>query len=216
MRELGTDLLRAVDECDARAFDAEVAAGADGILYHLDALLESGAGDDRRVREEQQLVIRGNLHHGQVRQNFPLGQETVFLVQDGMQEVVGVDDAFHQDVGFSVAHDLYGTSCGRVGIILRDDMHEVRILFQGRVSFQDGRIANHQKFGDTLFQRAGYGILRIGVVGTDHGNAFPSVQCLQMLGQLVETTYRFHGVGFLANIRQNVDTFRLSSEEFLA
>ena len=152
MGEFGTDLFRTVDEGNAWSLDAEVAAGADGILYHLDALLKRGAGDDRRVGEEQQFVVRRNLHHGQVRQDFALGQQAVFLVQDGAQQIVRVDDAFHQDVCFAIAHNLHGAPGSGVRVILRNDVYQVRILFQRGISFQDGRIANHQELGDALLQ----------------------------------------------------------------
>ena len=54
----------------------------------------------------------------------------MLLVQNGMQQIVSVDNAFHQDVGFTVAYSLHGPSGCGIRIIFWQDVHILRIIFQ--------------------------------------------------------------------------------------
>lgn len=74
MGELGADLLRTMYQGNAGLLDAKVTAGANGVPDHLDALLKRGPRNNGSIGEEQQLVVRGYLHHGQMRQHLALGQ----------------------------------------------------------------------------------------------------------------------------------------------
>ena len=205
MRKLGTDLLRAVYQGDTGLLDAEVSAGTDGIPDHLDALLQRGPRDDGSIGEKQQLVVSRYLHHGQMSQHLALRQQAVLLVEDGTEQVVGVDDALHQNVGTTLTHDAHRLAGRLIGVLDVNGTDIVGILLQRRIFLKDRRIANHQKLSNALFQGPCNGILGIGIVGADHSNAFPAVQCLQVFRQLVKVAYRFHTVRFLANIRKNVE-----------
>ena len=83
-----------MDKCDTRLFDTEMAAGMDGIPNHLYALLQSGPGNDCGIRKEQQLIIGGNLHDSQMCQNLSFRQQSLFLVENGMKQIIRIDNTF--------------------------------------------------------------------------------------------------------------------------
>ena len=107
MRELGAHLFRTMDKCDTRLFDTEMAAGMDGIPNHLYALLQSGPGNDCGIRKEQQLIISGNLHDSQMCQNLSFGQQSFFLVENGMKQIIRIDNTLHQNIRTALTHDAY-------------------------------------------------------------------------------------------------------------
>ena len=117
-----------------------------------------------------------------------------------MQQIVGIDDTFHQDIRPTFADNAHGLAGSLIGIFYVQGMYILRILLQGRISLQHGSVANHQKFGNSLLQRASDSILRIRVIGAYHCNTFPLVQGLQVRSQLIKASNGFHNVRFLANI----------------
>ena len=54
-----------------------------------------------------------------------LFQDTVFLVEGGTQEYVGVHRAFHQDIGISRAHALHGSDACVVAIEAHELSHVI-------------------------------------------------------------------------------------------
>ncbi len=179
MGEFGTDLLRAMNQRDAWLLYPEMAAGMDGIPNHFNALLKRRAGNNRCIGEKEQFIVRGYLHHGQMGQNLSFRQQAMLLVQNGTQQIVGIDDAFHQDVRSTLAYDTHRLTCRLIGIFYMQSADILRIFLQGGIFFQYGRIANHQKFRNPLLGTR-YGILCIRVIGTDYCNAFPLIQGFQV------------------------------------
>ena len=101
-----------MDERDARLLDAQGMADIVHVAYLLAALSLRGDGYDGGIGEEEKLLVLGNLGHADVCQHMAGAQDAVLLVEDGPQQVVGVDEAFHQDVGLAVlahCHSATGT-----------------------------------------------------------------------------------------------------------
>ena len=200
MGKLGAHFLRTMDKGDARLPDTKMAAGMNGVPNHLYPLLQSGPGNDSGIRKKQQFIIGGNLHYSKVRQNLSFGQQALLFVENGMEQVVCIDYAFHQNVRATLTHDAHRFACGFIFVLDMQSPHILRILLQSRIFFQNSRIANHQKLRNTFIQSAGYGIFSIGVISTNYGNALPLIQGFQVGGQLIKVPNRFHNVRFLANI----------------
>ena len=95
MREFGAHFLGTVYQCNARLLDTEMAASADGIPDHFNPLLQRGAWNHCGIGEEQQFMVSRNLHHCQVSEDFPFGEQSFLFVKDGVQQIVRVDDTFH-------------------------------------------------------------------------------------------------------------------------
>ena len=71
----------------------------DGIPNHLYALLQSGPGNDCGIRKEQQLIISGNLHATtEMCQKSFLWQQSVFPCQNGMKQIIRIDNTLHQNI----------------------------------------------------------------------------------------------------------------------
>ena len=64
----------------------------DGIPNHLYALLQGGSGNDCGIRKEQQFIIGGNLHDSQMCQNLSFGQQSLFLVENSMKQIIRIDN----------------------------------------------------------------------------------------------------------------------------
>ena len=175
MGKLGAHLFRAMDKRDARLPDTEMAAGMDGIPNHLYALLQGRPGDDSGIREEQQFIIGGNLHDGQMRQYPAFGQQPFLLVENDTEQIIRIDDTFHQNIRTALAHDADSLSRRLVFIFDMQCLHVFGIFLQSRVFLQDSRIANHQKLRNAFIQSAGDSIFSIGVIGTNYGNALPFI-----------------------------------------
>ena len=96
-----------MDKCDTRLFDTKMAAGMDGIPNHLYALLQGGPGNDCGIRKEQQFIIGGNLHDSQMCQNLSFRQQSLFLVENGMKQIIRIDNTLHQNIRTALTHDTH-------------------------------------------------------------------------------------------------------------
>ena len=91
MGKLLVDFFRTVEQGDTWLLHPTTMCYSDGITYHRLELYQCGTRDYRGVREYQQLGVSRDMCHRDVRQHFPLGQNTGFLIKDCTQQVIGID-----------------------------------------------------------------------------------------------------------------------------
>ena len=172
--EFRRHLLGAMQQCYARLGDAVGAAQVDAIANLRHTLVESGIGNDGRVGHKQQLVVGGHLHGRNMREHAPFGKQTlvaVLFVDDGPQQHVGVQNAFHHHLGLAVARHPDGLA--------------------GRCLY--GVEVNDLNVGPSLFRGAFYGLERM-FVGGFHGHHLARFERLQPLRNFVKIPDLFHGM----------------------
>ena len=155
--ELLVHFLRAVDQTHAGLLDAHVVAG----LYHVAQLLLAlggrGVGNDGGVGEEEEVVVTLYLGTGQVCQHAAFGQNARLLVQDGVQQVVGVEQTLLQHVGLALAHQCHGLAGSVVGVV-GIYVFYVPVLCKYLSGF--GCAANEDGIDEPLVKRTADSILR--------------------------------------------------------
>ena len=117
-----------------------------------------GVRNDGGVGEEQQFVVIGQLGKGNVGHDPALAQNASLLVEDGAQQHVGVDEAFHDDIGLATPYGLHGLAGCLCGI--------VRLEYQG--------------CDDAVALSVGNGLVRRLVVGTNSSHSFFQMVCFQV------------------------------------
>ena len=108
-------------------------------------------------------------------EDFTFRQQTLFFVENSTQEVIGIDNPFHQDISPTLAYNADSLTRRLIGIFYMHRLDVLGILLQCRVFFKNSRVTDHQEFRNSFFQRTGNGIFRIGIIGTNYGNTFPLV-----------------------------------------
>ena len=116
MGKLRVFLFGEIGEGNLWTFDTEIAGGIDGISHDGIHLGDVGTRDDGGIGEDDGALPSGDVCHGDMCHHPTLFQDTVFLVEGGTQEYVGVHRAFHQDIGISRAHALHGSDACVVAI----------------------------------------------------------------------------------------------------
>ena len=152
-----------------------MAARAYSIPDHFYTLLQSGTRNNGSIREEKQFVIRWNFHYRQMRKNFPFRKQSFFFIKYSVQQVVRINNSFHQNICSSLTDNAYRFACCLVRIFYMDDFYVFGILFECRIFFQNSRISDHQKLRNSFFQCAGNSIFRVRIIGTDYGNPFSMI-----------------------------------------
>ena len=99
---------------------AEEAGEVDGVENDLGFLLEVRGDVHGAVGDEDEAFELGYFDNEDVTHK-DAGAEAVFLLQDGAEEIVGVDVSFHDDVGPAGGGEFDGFSCGLSGIGFVDD-----------------------------------------------------------------------------------------------
>ena len=189
---LAVDFLSAVDERYLGHLDAEVASHIGHILHHLDALSLVGVGDNGCIGENQQLVIVGNVGHGSMGQHVTLGQNAGFLVQDGTQQVVGVDQTLHQHVGLVLTHQSDSLSGSVIGISSVNITDVGGKGLQGLIGTELFFTAHEDGFNKTCLKSlsAGSGSFLIGSPNDSH--TFLHIVLFEMSDQLIEILNGIH------------------------
>ena len=81
--------------------------------------------------EEEQLMIGGNLHHSQMGQYLSFRKEAVLFVKNHPEQVVGIDDTLHQDIGLALVHQVDGYTGCLIGLLHVDSLHKVGMTTKG-------------------------------------------------------------------------------------
>ena len=138
-------LLCAVVQSDTRLVNAHGVAEIADVTHLFDALFVCGIGDDSWVGEEQQLVVFGHFGSRDVCEHTSTGQDALLFVEHYVQQIIGIDESFHEYVDLAFVHHFHGTTCSGIGTlsILEEDvvaiLHDVSILFNGLLaSNEDG------------------------------------------------------------------------------
>ena len=85
-----------------------------------DLVLERRRDVDRRVGDDQDLVIRRHVHDEHVT-DAPSRAQARFPRDDRAQQLVGVQAALHQQLGLALAHQLHGLGGRRMAVRRIDD-----------------------------------------------------------------------------------------------
>ena len=181
------DLLGAMDERDAWFLDAQSVTDVVDIAYLLTALCLCGNGDNSSISEEEQLLVFGNLGHTDMRQHPAGTQDARLLIQNGAQQVVGIDESLHQDIGLTILahrHSTAGTFVLVVAVNV-DGLNEPHLL-----PFLNG-------------------IARRGIVGTHHSHALAVAALLQKDNHVVQSLDRLHRLKYL-DFQVSVDNSSLA------
>ena len=121
------------------------------------------------------LPVGWNFHYRQMRKNFPFRKQSFFFIKYSVQQVVRINNSFHQNICSSLTDNAYRFACCLVRIFYMDDFYVFGILFECRIFFQNSRISDHQKLRNSFFQCAGNSIFRVRIIGTDYGNPFSMI-----------------------------------------
>ena len=187
-------LLRAVVQCDARFLDAHLVAEVGNVAHLLDALFLCGVGDDRRVGEEQQLVVAGQRGGGDMCEHASSRQDSFLLVQHDVQQTVGIDEPLHEDVHLSLVHHLHGAVGGIVGIGGFYEEHVVLAAHDVFVLLHLGAAAHEDGVNESCFQRELHRLLRVMVGSPHHGHALPLTSLCEVIQHVFKTSNGFHSV----------------------
>ena len=101
-RHFGIHLFDTGDHCDLRAFVAHIPKDTYGVLNDGFLLLQGWVCDHATIHRDQQLVVARHLKGGEVTHNAALSQ-TVFLVDNSLQQHGRVHFALHQEVSLARA-----------------------------------------------------------------------------------------------------------------
>ena len=145
----------------------------------VEAIIHMGACSSTTERNAD-FLMDNNLHYSQMGQDFTLRQQTFFFVKDSMQQIICIDNAFHQNIRSTLTNNTYSLTRRLIGILYMHRTDVLRIFLQCRIFFKNRRVANHQELRNPFFQRTGNGVFRIGVISTNYCNTFPFVQGFQV------------------------------------
>ena len=146
---------------------------------------------DRCVGHEEELVVGGHLHHGDVAGQAP-GVDARVFIEGGLQYRRGVDEALHQDVGLPRPHEAHGLR-GRGGLVLR-----LHALEAGEVQPELGgqlldrrQIADQYRVGEAVHPRVHRRLEGGGILGGGQGyplsTGFPG--CIDHFGDRPHLSY---------------------------
>jgi hypothetical protein len=89
------------------ALDAENAHEVDRVAHDVGLLVQRGEDVDRGVRDEQRLVIGRHVHREDMRKA-PFRAQTAGAARHGVQQLIGMQAALHQQFGAARAHGFHG------------------------------------------------------------------------------------------------------------
>lgn len=153
----------------------------DGIPDHLYALLQSGSRNYGGIREEQQLIIRRNLHYSQMSQDFTLRQQTFSLSRIACNKLSVLIMPF---IKISAPPSRTIRTASRAASS-GSSICTVRTYwgyFFNVGYFQESQSRQPSGTPQSLLPENGQCIFRIGVISTNYCNTFPFVQGFQVRG----------------------------------
>ena len=159
-----------MDEGDTRFLNAE---GMTHIVHIVNLLAALGIGrhrDDGGIGEEEQLLVFGNLSHGDMGEHMARTQDTRLTIEDGPQDDIGIDQTLHQDVGLATLTESHSPT-GAFFLIVTIDI--------------DG-------FDESHLLSFFYGVTGTGIIGADDGHALLITSLLEEHDHVVEVLYRLH------------------------
>ena len=111
-----------------------------------------------------------------------------------MEQIVGVDESFHQNVGLAFAHHRYRTvgSIVAVGSLNKGDV--VSIAHQLGVGFHLFLASHKNGFHEPHFQSSGHRLLRVVVSSPDNSHPLAHSLLRQMNDHVFKTPYDFHSL----------------------
>ena len=136
----------------------------------LAALGIGGYGDDGRIGEEEQFLVLGNLCHRHMGEYMARTQDTRLTIEDGPQDDIGIDEAFHQDVGLAILTEGHSPT-GAFFLVVTIDI--------------DGLDESH------LLSFL-YSVTGAGIIGTDDGYTLLISSLLEEHDHVVEVLYSLH------------------------
>ena len=179
------------------------------MAYHIISMrcCKVGRGITAASEKNNNLSYVRNLHYGQMSQNLPLRQQAFLLVENGMKQIVSIDNTFHQNIGSpsrTIRTASRAASSGssmwrvftysryfcRLGYFCR--MAESPIIRNSAISSSSARAMAYSVFGSLAQTTA----IR-----------FRRFKGFEMGCQLVKVSNRFHNVRFLANIRKRIEKY---------
>ena len=116
----------------------------DRVLHDIDLVGEVGGDVDRRIGDDQRLLVAGNVHHKAVA-DAARRTDAGVARHNGAHQFVRMQTALHQSLGLSLAHQR-DRLCGRVVAVLGGSMAKAemsslrrprRVADAGRRSDQD-------------------------------------------------------------------------------
>ena len=105
---------------DLRLLHAQRHREVDRVLADIDLVFERRCDVDRRIGDDEDLVIGRHVHDEHVT-DAPSGPQARLSRDNCAEELVGVQAAFHQELGVALAHELDSLGCGRVAVRGIDD-----------------------------------------------------------------------------------------------
>ena len=95
------------EDRDLRPREPERDAQVDRVLADVDLVLQHGRDVDRRVRDQQDLVIRRHIHDEHVA-DAPPGPQPRVARDHGREQFVRVQTPLHQQLRLALPHELHG------------------------------------------------------------------------------------------------------------
>ena len=127
------------EDCNIGMLIAEGLEGSGHVFDDMLALVDIGLGNDGDIGDGEDAVVIRHLHHGDLGEQLILAEKTVFLVENGQQEVAGLGVAAHEDIGLSLSDEVNR---------LLDDLVVVPLLHDLVVTGQKAEVFEH--FGDLV------------------------------------------------------------------
>ena len=171
MRELLIDFLRTMHQCNTRFVDSHASAYLQVVTHHGVEMCQSRTRDNGRIREKEQFIIGRDFRHRNMAQHIPFRKQTMFLVQYGTKQIVGIDNPFHQYIGMAFTNEQHPFLSCHIGATGFEHLHMVGILMTDIFGIEQmGSIGHQQEIGKALTQATEDNILRMRVVRTNHHN----------------------------------------------
>ena len=170
-RELLIHLFCTMNQSHTWRFDAHFAAHIHIVSDHSIQMIQLRIRNHRRIREEEQLIIRRYLGHGNMTQHIPFRKQAMLLVQYRTKQVIRIDNPFHQHIGMAFTHQEYAFLSSHIGTACLKHFHMVGILLTDVFGIQYMRCIRHQQeIGKALLQTSQNDIFRMRVVRTNYRN----------------------------------------------
>jgi hypothetical protein len=147
-----------------------------------------GHGDDGGIGEEEELLVLRDLGHRDVGEHMAWAQDAILLVEDGAQEGIGIDKAFHEDIGLAALTEFDGTAGALVFIVAIDV----------------------DRFDEAHLHAFLYGVAGTGIVGADDGYALLVASFLKEDNHVVQGLNWLHRLlifGFMLQIYEKFCIF---------
>ena len=103
------------------SFGAERVREVDRVLNDVDLRLQIRRDVDRRIGDDQRLVVARNVHD-EAMTDAPGGAQAGIALDHGAHQLVGVQAALHQRFGSSLANQLDGFGCRILAVLSIDDL----------------------------------------------------------------------------------------------